>query len=182
MNGRTKLHRVEKLKTHGPCSDAETRGADSRFSHYFYLEDPRTFRRRYGLVIGAELVTGCLTIAMTSVLLLTTYFSNLAEHQAAKMFFFGCLVIGLVFFFAKIEVICGRVKLVWINAGIYLICLLISLTTIAYRPPTTLYFIALLSPLVGLLILNSHRCRELRQKSHELRLKRQAITAILKQR
>jgi hypothetical protein len=40
---------------------------------------------------------------------------------------------------------------------------------------------ALLGPLVGLLILNSNRCREMRQKMLEIRHKREAIIATLKE-
>jgi len=64
--------------------------------------------------------------------------------------------------------------------GIYLICLLVSLPAIAYRPNAYLYSMALLSPLIGLLILNSKRCRELRHTMLEIRHKREAIIATLK--
>ena len=40
---------------------------------------------------------------------------------------------------------------------------------------------ALLAPLIGLLILNSNRCRERRQTSVDIRHKREAIIASLKQ-
>lgn len=38
---------------------------------------------------------------------------------------------------------------------------------------------SLLSPLIGLLILNSHRCRELRHKMVEIRQKREGIILTL---
>ncbi|MCZ3011407.1 hypothetical protein NYY91_18650, partial [Acinetobacter baumannii] len=83
-------------------------------------------------------------------------------------------------FFSKAQVNYGHIRAVWISVGIYLICLLISLPAIAYRPPLFLYDMSLLSPLTGLLILNSNRCRELRHKMVEIRLKREDIIATLK--
>lgn len=83
-------------------------------------------------------------------------------------------------FFSKAQVNYGHIRAVWISVGIYLICLLISLPAIAYRPPLFLYAMSLLSPLTGLLILNSNRCRELRHKMVEIRLKREDIIATLK--
>lgn len=47
-------------------------------------------------------------------------------------------------------------------------------------PPLLLYFMALLSPLIGLLALNSTRSRERRHKMVEIRQKREAIIATLK--
>lgn len=57
------------------------------------------------------------------------------------------------------------------------------LTDIAARdsvpPRFFLYAMSLLSPLIGLLILNSHRCRELRHKMVEIRQKREGIILTL---
>lgn len=154
--------------------------SDERAYAYFYFENPRKFRRRYGLVMGADVLAGCFTIAMTAVLLLVTFLSTISEDLAIKIFFFGSVTTGLVLIFSKIQVTYGRIHLVWVSVGIYAICLLISLPAIAYRPPPLLYSTALLCPLIGLLILNSHRCRELRHKMVEIRHKREAIIATLK--
>jgi hypothetical protein len=162
------------------CKDWKSLPSDERAYAYFYFENPRKFRRRYALVIGADLLAGCFTIAMTAVLLLVTLLSGLPEGLAIKIFFFGSVATGLVLFFSKAQVTYGRIRLVWVSVGIYVICLLISLPTIAYRPPPFLYAISLISPLTGLLILNSHRCRELRHKMVEIRHKREAVIATLK--
>ena len=111
------------------------------------------------VLVGADVLAGCFTIAMTAVLLLVTFLSGLPEDRAIKIFFFGSLVAGLVLFVSKIQVTYGRIHLVWMSVGIYVICLLISLPAITYRPPLFLYFMALLSPLIGLLILNTSRFR-----------------------
>jgi hypothetical protein len=162
------------------CKDWKALPSDEQAYAYFYFENPRKFRRRYALVIGADLLAGCFTIAMTAVLLLVTFLSTLPEGLAIKIFFFGSVATGLVLFFSKTQVTYGRIHLVWVSVGIYVTCLLISLPAIAYRPPLFLYAMSLLSPLIGLLILNSNRCRELRQKMVEIRHKREDIIVTLK--
>ena len=87
---------------------------------------------------------------------------------------------SVVFSVAQIEVLYGRIHWVWVNVAIYLACLLVALPSIAYLPNAYLYSLCLLSPLIGLLILNSNRCRELRHKMVEIRHKREAIIATLK--
>lgn len=160
--------------------DRKALTSEDRAYAYFYFENPQTFRRRYALVIGADLLAGCFTIAMTAVLLLVTFLSRLPEDLAIKIFFYGSVTTGFVLFFSKAQVTYGRVRLVWISVGIYVICLLISLPAIAYHPPLFLYAMSLLSPLTGLLILNSNRCRELRHKMVEIRHERENIIATLK--
>ncbi|WP_455825936.1 hypothetical protein [Pseudomonas graminis] len=158
----------------------KTLTSEERAHAYYYVESPQQFRKRYALVIAADLLAGCFTIAMTAALLLTVL-SKLPEDLAVRIFFFGSVLIGVVLFVSKIQVACGRIHLVWISVGIYVMCLLISMLTLAHRPPVSLYFMSLISPLLGLLILNSNRCRELRHKSVELRHKRLAIITTLKQ-
>ncbi|MFN3357126.1 MAG: hypothetical protein ACK418_14100 [Pseudomonas sp.] len=147
-----------------------------------FIEDPRQLLKRFMLVIGGDALVGCFSISSTTILVMLTYLSSHPIDIVAKTGFFGGVCLGAVFTLAKYEALYGRIHWVWINVAIYLLCLLVSLPAILWHPNTCLYALALLSPLVGLLILNSHRCRELRQKSHELRLKRQAITAMLKRR
>nr|WP_276544322.1 hypothetical protein [Pseudomonas grimontii] len=132
-------------------------------------------------VIGADLLVACASIGLTAILTMLTYLSTSPIDFSTNTSFFGAMGLGTVFALAKYEVLYGRIHWVWINVGIYLICLLVALPSIAYRPNAYLYSMSLLCPLIGLLILNSNRCRELRQKSVELRHKRLAIIATLKQ-
>jgi hypothetical protein len=180
MSKRKTAGHLEEFERDEQWKDWKTMTPEERACAYLYFENPRTFRRRYALVIGADVLAGCFTIAMTAVLLLVTFLSVLPDERAVKIFFFGSLATGLVLFVSKIQVAYGRIHLVWMSVGIYLMCLVISLPAIAYRPPLALYSMALLSPLIGLLILNSNRCRELRHKMVELRHKRENHIAILK--
>ena len=180
MSRRNTAKDLGKFETFEQWKDWKTMTPEERAYAYSHFENPRKFRRRYALVIGADLLAGCFTIAMTASLVLVTFLSRLSEDLAVTLFFFGSVAMGLVLFISKIQVTYGRIRWVWISVGIYLICLLISLPAIAFRPPLPLYFMALLSPLTGLLILNSNRCRELRHKRLEIRHKREDIIATLK--
>ncbi len=64
----------------------------------------------------------------------------------------------------------------------YLVCLFIVLPTYGYRPHPVAYVTGLLFPLLGLLLLNSKRHREMRQKLLELRNERIATRSATRQR
>ncbi|WP_460949606.1 hypothetical protein AB6N16_19660 [Pseudomonas marginalis] len=145
-----------------------------------FIEDPWKLLKRYMPVIGADMLIACTSLGLTATLTMLTYLSTYPVGFAAKTALFGAAGLGAVFALAKYEVLYGRTYWVWLNVAIYLISLLIALPTIAYRPDLYLYSMAILGPLIGLLILNCNRCRELRQKSVEIRHKRQAIIATLK--
>ncbi|TFY90696.1 hypothetical protein DYL61_20010 [Pseudomonas nabeulensis] len=181
MSKHKRRRHLKEFETDEKWNDWKTLNPEERAYAYFYFENPKKFRRRYALVIGADLMIGCLTIAMTAVLMLMTFLTTMDEDIAVRIFYFGSLVVGFTLVASKIQVVYGRIRLVWMSVGIYVICLLISIPAIAYRPPLFLYFMALLSPLTGLLVLNSPRCRELRYKMLEIRHKREDTIATLKQ-
>lgn len=153
---------------------------DQYYSKVF-IENPWEFLKRFMPVIGADILVACASIALAALLTMLTYLSTYSVACATKTSFSGAIGFGAAFALAKYQVLNGRIRCVWINVGIYLACLVISLPTISYRPNLYLYAITLFAPLLGLLILNSNRCRELRRKSVEIRHKREAIIATLKQ-
>ncbi len=146
-----------------------------------FIEDPWQLLKRYMPVIGGDALVGCFSIGLTAILAIMTYLSRSPLDFAAKTSFLGGMGLGAVFALAKAQALYGRIQWAWINVAIYLLCLMVSLPAIFWRPNTYLYSMALLAPLIGLLILNSSRCRELRQKSVELRHQRETIIATLKQ-
>lgn len=178
MNKRRETNRLKSLKSK---NDGKTMTGEDAYYSAFYIEDPRKLLRRFMPVIGADLIAGCFSIGLVMLLVAMTYLSALPINTSTNASFIGGMGVAAVFALAKYEVLYGRIHWVWINVAIYLLCLLISLPAILWRPNTYLYALALLCPLVGLLILNSNRCRELRQKSVELRHKRLAIIATMKQ-
>jgi hypothetical protein len=157
-------------------------GIKNQYDSSIFIEEPWEFIKRYMPVIGADILVACASIGLTAILSMLTYLSMYPIGFANKTYFFGATGLGAVFALAKYEVLYGRIHWVWLNVAIYLICLLVTLPAIAYGPNIFLYSMALLSPLIGLLILNSNRCRELRHKMVEIRHKREAIIATLKKK
>ncbi|MFL1502552.1 hypothetical protein ACI77J_16380 [Pseudomonas sp. O64] len=152
-------------------------------NHYYsaaFIEDPWQLLKRYMPIIWGDALLGCFSIALAAILAMLTYLSTYPIGFATKTSFFGAAGLGAVFAIAKYQVLYGRIQWAWLNVAIYLICLLVSLPTIAYGPNVYLYSMTLLGPLTGLLILNSNRCRELRHKMVEIRHKREAIITSLK--
>ncbi|MDQ0669205.1 hypothetical protein [Pseudomonas sp. W2I6] len=179
MNKHKKTAPLDNLS--GDLKNWKTMSGKDLYYSAFYIEDPRPLLKRYMPVIGGDLLAGCFSIAMAALLVAVSYLSGLQIDVVTKSVFFGALALSVVFSLAKAQVLAGRTHWVWIHIGVYLICLLISLPAITYRPNTYLYSMALLGPLVGLLILNSNRCREMHQKMLEIRHKREAIIATLKE-
>lgn len=69
----------------------------------------------------------------------------------------------------------GRAWAVWWVAGYFLACLVAVLPTFAYGPHQGAYLFAVLLPLLGLLLLNSKRHREMRGKLVDIRRQRKLI-------
>lgn len=176
-----KQRATNSLKNFKRINDRNKMKGEDDYYSAFYIEDPRKLLRRFMPIIGADLIAGCFSIALVTLLITMTYLSALPLNTSTNASFIGGMGVAAVFALAKYEVLYGRPHWVWINVAIYLLCLLISLPALLWRPNIYLYALALLGPLVGLLILNSNRCREMRQKSVELRHKRQAIIADLEQ-
>jgi hypothetical protein len=65
------------------------------------------------------------------------------------------------------------VRWFWVFAGLFVACLLCVLPTIGYRPNRFVYAAGLFFPLLGLLLLNSKRHREMRSKLVEVRRQRE---------
>lgn len=76
----------------------------------------------------------------------------------------------------------GRPQWVWGMVVFFVACLLIALPAIQYSLHPLLYAESLFWPLLGLLILNSRRHREMRGKFLELRYRRKRIREILRRR
>jgi len=163
-----------------PALDWKNMSAENFHYSVFYLEDPRLLRKRYTPVIAGWMLAGGFSIALTGLLVLVTYLSGAPDDTTLRNWFFSWLAITVVFGIAKARVLYGHIHWIWIHVGVYSICFMVSLASIIYAPNIYLYSTALLCPLIGLLILNSHRCRELRHKMVELRHKREAIIATLK--
>jgi len=76
----------------------------------------------------------------------------------------------------------GRPQWVWPLAALLAFCVVAVLPTVDFGPHPLSYGLSLLFPLLGLLLLNSKRHREMRQKLVEVRRLRQAMIAQHKHR
>ncbi|MGY2680971.1 hypothetical protein [Pseudomonas tolaasii] len=181
MKKQRALKALEKLGYQRNATDLNTITGEG-FYPFFYIVDPKQLRKRYMFVIGGWALAGCFAIAMTGILILLTYLDGAHDNYTLRNWFFGGVALSVMFSVAQAQVLYGHRHWIWVNVGIYTGLLLVSLPAIAYRPNLYLYLYtsALLSPLIGLLILNSNRCREMRHKMVEIRRKRQDIIAGLK--
>jgi len=79
-------------------------------------------------------------------------------------------------------VVRGRPQWVWGLVVVLVVCLLSVLPTLENRPHKVIYALAVLFPLLGLLLLNSKRHREMRSKLVDIRHQREALKNALKAR
>jgi hypothetical protein len=106
-----------------------------------------------------------------------SYFRNLPLADNAKYSFFGGIALTLIVVHCNFMVARGRPQ--WVRPLVVLLalCFLGVLPTIAYEVQPLIYAVTLLFPLLALLLLNSKRHREMRQKLLEVRHLRQALIA-----
>lgn len=123
----------------------------------------------------------CFSIGTAGTLMNLTYFADSSDEFATGAFFIGSAIACTIFGIAQSAVLHGYPKWAWLQAGVFMIYFLAVIPTAIYSPDRTLFFLSLLSPLIGLLSLNSRRQREMRRKMLEIRHERQAIIATLKQ-
>ena len=146
----------------------------------FYIVDTRPLLAHYRLALFGGVLALCFSIATASTLMNLTYFSDASDGVSDGVFFLGGGMACVVFGVAQSIVLHGYPQWVWLQVGVFMIYLLLVVPTAIYSPDHALFTFALLSPLLGLLCLNSKRQREMRLKMVEIRHKREAIIATLK--
>lgn len=112
----------------------------------------------------------CFALSASISLVSSTYFRG--DPERGKYSFIVALVLSLLLALSHFVMIRGRSWGVRAIVMFYLVCFLIVLPTYDYRPHPVAYLTGLLFPLLGLLLLNSKRHREMRQKLLELRHER----------
>ncbi|WP_339478385.1 hypothetical protein [Pseudomonas sp. RL_5y_Pfl2_73] len=122
----------------------------------------------------------CFAVSASISLASSTYFRG--DPERAKYSFLIALVLSLLLALSHFFMIRGRSWGVRAIVVFYLVCLFIVLPTYGYRPHPVAYVTGLLFPLLGLLLLNSKRHREMRQKLLELRNERIATRSATRQR
>ena len=136
----------------------------------------KQFLARYFPVFMGTILLGCFSGSTLLVLAGTTYWRALEPSARTDYVGLGTLALVLVLALGNLLIARGRAWAVWWVAGYFLACLVAVLPTLAYRPHQGVYLFALLLPLLGLLLLNSRRHREMRKKLVEIRRQRALIT------
>jgi len=140
----------------------------------------RAFLAQYFPAFICAFFLACFSLSAAISLASSTFFRS--DPERARYSFLAAVFLGLLLAFSHFVMIRGREWGAWVIAAFYVVCLLVVLPTYSYRPHMAAYVIGLLFPLAGLLLLNSQRHREMRQKLVELRHLRQAATAKYKKR
>ncbi|QJI32466.1 hypothetical protein HKK55_28470 [Pseudomonas sp. ADAK18] len=141
-----------------------------------------SFLARYFLVFIGAIFASVFSLVFAVPLFFDSYFRDLSLADNAKYSFLGGIALTLVIVHCNFMIARGRPQWVWPLVALLGLCFLGVLPTIEYRPHTFIYGMSVLLPLLALLLLNSKRHREMRQKLLEVRLLRQAVIAKHKKR
>jgi hypothetical protein len=147
----------------------------------FSIEDPRRLWARHRLALFGGILSLCFSVAIAGTLMNLTYFADASDEFSNAVFLVGGGTACVAFGVAQSIILHGYSQWVWLQVGVFMTYVLLVLPTVIYSPDRVLFTLAVLSPLIGLLCLNSKRQREMRHKMVELRHKREAIIAPLKQ-
>ncbi|WP_339491647.1 hypothetical protein [Pseudomonas rhizophila] len=137
----------------------------------------RGFLSRYFPVFMGAIFASVFSLAFSVPLFFESYFRDLSLADSTKWSFLGGIALTVVIVHCNFMIARGRPHWVWPLAVVLGLCFLCVLPTIAYRPNKLIYSLSLLFPLLALLLLNSKRHREMRQKLLEVRYLRQAAIA-----
>ncbi|MFK3798142.1 hypothetical protein [Pseudomonas sp. NPDC088444] len=140
------------------------------------------FMRRYFHTFIGGIFLGVLSITLLLTLYADAFYRSLRWGDATAWVFGAAMFAIIIMCVCHFFIVRGRVSWVWGAASIFFICFLLTLPAIEYRPQRVLYFFALLFPLMGLLVLNSNKHREMRRILVVARYKRLRFFGIRKAR
>ncbi|WP_454833816.1 hypothetical protein [Pseudomonas lini] len=135
----------------------------------------KAFFRRYFLAFLGGIFAAYFSLAFAVALSFVTYFKNAPLDDSGLYIFLAGAALTLLVVHSNFMIMRGRPRWVWIVVGVLVACLLFVLPMIHYTPPRAIYVLALLSPLLGLLFLNSNGQREMRSKLVDIRHERERI-------
>jgi hypothetical protein len=135
----------------------------------------KQFLARYFPVFMGTIFLGCFSGAALLVLSGATYWRALEPSVRSNYVGLGTLALVSVLVLGNLLIARGRAWATWWVAGYFLACLAAAVPTFAYGPHQGVYVFAVLLPLLGLLLINSKRHREMRSKLVEIRHQRERI-------
>ncbi|WP_371319295.1 hypothetical protein [Pseudomonas gingeri] len=147
----------------------------------FLVDLPRFLARYFPTFIGG-IFSALFSLACAIPLVAMSYFAEASLGEQATWSVLGGAALTMVVVHCNFMVVRGRPQWVWGVVGVLVVCLLGVLPTIEDRPHKVIYALAVLFPLLGLLLLNSKRHREMRSKLVDIRHQREALKQALKPR
>ncbi|WP_434626365.1 hypothetical protein J3P84_24565 [Pseudomonas sp. Z1-29] len=135
----------------------------------------KPFLARYFPIFMGTILLGCFSGSTLLVLAGATYWRALEPSIRTDYVGFGTLALVMVLVLGNLLIARGRAWAIWGVAGYFLACLAAAVPTFAYGPHQGVYIFAVLLPLLGLLLINSKRHREMRRKLVEIRHQRERI-------
>ncbi|SCW86300.1 MULTISPECIES: hypothetical protein [unclassified Pseudomonas] len=135
----------------------------------------RYFPTFMGGIFAALLSLGCAIPLVT-----TSYFAGASIDEQATWSVLGGAAVTLVVVHCNFMMVRGWPLWVWGVVAVLVLCLLVVLPTIGSHPHKVIYVLAVMFPLLGLLVLNSKRHREMRSRLVEIRHQREMLRQELK--
>jgi len=130
----------------------------------------RYFPTFMGGIFAALFSLGCAIPLVT-----VSYFAEASIDQQATWSVLGGAAVTLVVVHCNFMMVRGRPLWVWGVVAVLALCLLVVLPTIGSHPHKVIYVLAVMFPLLGLLVLNSKRHREMRSRLVEIRHRREIL-------
>lgn len=138
------------------------------------LPSLRHLLRDYFPTFLGTVFAALVAIACGVPLIIDRFFAGASLGQQATASFFAVLVLALVLAHCNFMILRGRPHWVRGVVLVYVLCLLGSLASFFDHPDLLIFALAVCSPLLGLLLLNSQRHRDLRGHMLEARRQREA--------
>ncbi|MBA1377544.1 hypothetical protein [Pseudomonas brassicacearum] len=135
----------------------------------------RGFFQRHFLGFIAGIFAAYISIALAISLAFITYFRALPLAESGVYIMLGGAAVTLLVAHGNLMVLWGRPRWVWLLVGVFVSCLGFVLPMAGYAPHRGLYAMAVLFPVLGLLLLQSQRQRDMRNKLVAIRAKREAL-------
>lgn len=135
----------------------------------------RAFLARYFPTFMLTVLLGCFSASVLLSLAGTTYWRAMAADQRDHYFLLGLVFLIPLLVLGNLLIVRGIRRAVWLVAGYFGVCLLGVVPMLGYHPHQGVYLFGVLLPLLGLLLLNSKRHREMRERLLEIRHQRQRM-------
>lgn len=146
------------------------------------LPSIRSFLSTYFPVFMGAIFASIFTLVFTVPVFFDIYMPSLSMADNAKYSFLAGIALTLIIVHCNFMIARGHPQWTWPVVVLLGVCFLSVLPTLNDQPNAVMYVLSLLFPLLGLLLFNSKRHREMRQKLVEVRHLREAISARQKAR